>query len=162
MTIQATYTERDYLRSQYLHLRSRILPMALLGLAVGLLLIGFFLSPPWHRAWFALWVLGALAGYVLILLFVIIPWRVRRLFRQQKLLHETYEMEITAEGFTNSSRRGRASFTWGDFHKFRAAKEITLLYQSDNMFHMFPRRCFTEEQYAEFQGYLKAAFKRPI
>ncbi len=160
MTIQATYTERDYLRAQYLHLRSRVWLYVFFGLAAVLLLASFFVSPSWDRSWISLGGLFGLLLYLLILLFVVMPLRVRRLFRQQKLLHETYQMEITPAGFTNTSRRGSATYGWSDFHKFRASKNVTLVYQSDVMFHMFPRHCFTDEQYAELQSYLQSAFSK--
>lgn len=158
MNLKYTLTPEDYLQAQYLHLRgfpSRLfLPLVILGLMAAY--------------WFTLgtippWLIGAAGGLVLfsIAFFtVILPLRCKRIFRQQKMLHSSFEAEITPDTYTARSERGTACIKWTDFHKYRVGKKAILVYQSDVVFHPFPTRIFSEAQLAEFKAILEKNLPR--
>jgi len=59
-------------------------------------------------------------------------------------------MEITDDGVIISSpNRGEWKVSWAEAHKWKSNDKIILVYLSDRMFRMFPRRWFASD--ADFQ-----------
>jgi hypothetical protein len=49
-----------------------------------------------------------------------------------------------------------------DFYKYKVGKDLILLYQSQALFHMFPRRFFSsEEDFKMFRSFLEANLGSP-
>jgi len=71
------------------------------------------------------------------------------------------EVAILEDKFSASSSHGQTTIDWKDFHKYKKNKRIILLYQSDALFHMFPIRWFSGDQFAEFQEILRANLGKP-
>lgn len=98
------------------------------------------------------WMLGV-AAYLGFLLFVVMPWRVRRIYRQQKALQRPFEMEFGDTRFSVTAENGSFSMAWADFHKWKKGAKVLLLYQSEAIMHPIPRRAFSTE--ADFQSVVR-------
>ncbi|MGM9428520.1 YcxB family protein [Hydrogenophaga sp. MI9] len=84
---------------------------------------------------------------------VYIPWRVNRLFRQHRSLHEPYTVELEAEGLRFRTSNGAALLPWSHVHRWRESTSVFSVYQADTLFQILPKRFFarplTEEALRE-------------
>lgn len=106
----------------------------------------------WTYQWFStgsidsgfLWALGA-AAYFALIFFVLIPWRARKTYRQQKTLHTPVSVEFTEEAFVAEADNGHSRIAWSDFHKWKASDKVIALYHSDMICNFIPCRAFTDD-----------------
>jgi hypothetical protein len=163
MTIHCQITEEDYIRAQYLHVRPRPVFLAagvlMVVAALTIIVLKLFVYPS-TMSQPAPYVLFAVLVYLALRFFVIMPMSAKRIYREQKTLHDPYEVEITEETIRFASRHGGSSAAWRQLHKYKVGKDFILLYPSRETFHMFPRRWFSDEQFTEFQGILARHLKR--
>lgn len=83
---------------------------------------------------------------------LILPWKVRRLHRQQKDLAFPFTYTWNAEFLEGQGVSGQSKRAWTNYHKFREDRHVFLLYHSDNLFEVFPKRWFSDnEQIDEFR-----------
>lgn len=164
MKIQAKLTAEDYVQAQFLHLRPRPVFKWLGALLVLLALLAVGASTwacmqgrgPWHRPV----ILVATLSYLFIWFRLWLPRKTRKIFAQQKLLHEPMEIEITPAGFSTTATYGTSHLEWRALHKYKAGKELMLVYQSDVIFHMFPRRWFASDaDWNQLRAYLQQSLK---
>ncbi len=103
--------------------------------------------------------LGAAVAAVVVLLIYhyTIPRRSRRIFAQQKSLQSEVEASWNEEALDLAAPSGRGKLLWGDFHKWTEGPNVILLYQSDAIFNLFPKRAFSEEALADIRGRLDQA-----
>jgi hypothetical protein len=81
-----------------------------------------------------------------------IPFRARRIYRQQKNLQRPYQLSWDDANVRTASAEGSAATPWNDFLKWREGKYTFLLYRSDMLFQMFPKRAFHDQtQIDEFR-----------
>ena len=89
-----------------------------------------------------------------------IPWKTRRLYRQQKDLSSpfvyTWNSEyLEARGFSGQSKR-----QWADYLMCKENESIFLLYHCDLIFEMFPKAWFKDQdQLAEFRNFAHRSMK---
>jgi hypothetical protein len=153
-------TLADLQAAQRLHIRAVSL-RTLLYYALFLTVVGAFFSwsLPRHAptdilaALVTVTLVGTafLAALNLISRWFILPIRARRIFNQQKNLQRPYRVSWDAESVQTSSASGNSKIPWVDFLKWRESKQLFLLYRSDVLFQMYPKRCFTPEQIDEFR-----------
>ena len=60
------------------------------------------------------------------------------------------EMELTEEGYAIQNSYGQGKIPWKDFAKWKADKNIILLYRTDNMFNMVPTRLLQGEAEVQY------------
>ncbi|MFC4822086.1 YcxB family protein [Dokdonella ginsengisoli] len=156
--VRLDYVADDYVAAMKLHGRwstRRLLVSVGTGAVAAIAL--FFLPPAWPAV-AAAGVLGGAIGmlvcYALSWLFYL-PWKARRMFGQQKSLHETYELAWDDEGMSIRGRLGQGTTPWDSYLKKKENERIVLLYQSDLLFQMLPRRAFTAVQMQALQPYLE-------
>ncbi len=102
-------------------------------------------------------------AYLFLLFEVLLPYRWRKIYRQQKLLQKSFQYEFTADTFHTFSDYGNATLPWDKFHKWREGKNAFLVYQSDNLFHLIPKRIFeSPEAQAQLRSYLTAKIGNPV
>lgn len=90
------------------------------------------------------------------------PWNTRRVFLQQKTLHVEHQIMISSEMIETNSEYGVTRMPLSDFCKYKVGKNLILLYQSEALFHIFPRRFFTSEKdFKAFLSYLEAHLGSP-
>jgi hypothetical protein len=149
----------DYLNAQLLHMKPKgglriinyviCFALALEGVG-GFYLLYLFTVEKWHSG------LGSVLMVILIpvffllfgllLRYVILPNRIKKIFTQQKELHAPFEMEITDSNIAVSSEFGNAIRPWNHFIKWKENEELITLYHSDVMFTIIPKRLFTAPQ----------------
>jgi hypothetical protein len=141
--IQLRWT--DYLSAQYLNMRPRPV-LAVLGTILLLLVVyvaAYGLCHPNHRR--AGMIILAFLAYLVLTFFVLLPLKARRIFRQQRNLQVTTDHEFEEQGVTSTSQIGQSRLTWRDFLKWKESKRLIVLYTSDVMMIIFPRRCFPDQ-----------------
>ncbi|HEY0231396.1 MAG TPA: YcxB family protein, partial [Dokdonella sp.] len=71
-----------------------------------------------------------------------LPRRARRLFAQQKNLQRPVTFSWDEDGLAWASVNGSGRTPWADYLKWRQNERLYLLYHSDLMFQMLPKRAF--------------------
>lgn len=148
----------DYKRAQYLHMRSRwywLIGILLLAVAVACIAWRVVDYRFGGRVLPLDYLLLFVIAYVFLLYTVFLPMRFTRIYKSHKLLQKAFTSELTEEGLHSKSDMGESNIPWEMFAKWKASKHILLVYQADNLFHLFPVRFFpSAERYAELQRLL--------
>jgi hypothetical protein len=150
----AQLTAEDYIEAQRLHVGWKtFLRLSLFMLVVVLGVVIFLGGLTDLTAW-----IGGAAIWLFWL--AIFCWtyprgiakRTKKLFAQQKELQLVYSADITDERLIMSAPgRGEWIIPWHESHKWKANDKIVLVYPSDRLFRMFPRRWFSSD--AEFLAF---------
>ena len=140
-SIRLTY--QDYLNAELLNLNSkvmvRLLPSGLI--LIGIISIIKFLLAFQEVQHLAIALIGfGLIAFVLVVRFVLIPNRVRKIFSQQKSLHQETEIAISEEGLILENQIGNAMIPWKNFIKWLEDDDVLLLFHSDLLMNMIPKR----------------------
>lgn len=149
MTIHGQLTEQDYLQAQQLHMQlsgwARSLPYVALALwVVDLILVGFKASQ--GRPGFLL----ALLPVTLFFLFIrllprfLLPRQAKRLFRQNQEISAPLAMEFSENGMKFTNSFGHNERSWSHFVKWKEDEQALLLYHSDQIFNLIPKRLLAE------------------
>jgi YcxB-like protein len=110
-----------------------------------------------HPDWMALFLPLAI-GYLPLYWYVLLPKKMRKIFRQQRALQVPVTVELSASEFKGTSSLGTFRMPLKDFHKWILSKDMILLFHSDAVLHMLPRRCFaSQEDFTTAAGYLREA-----
>jgi hypothetical protein len=128
----------DYVYASQLHSKLAI------RLSIGLLIVPLFF------AWY-LWYLGVESPVVPIFFGVWIinfflwqhlfmPQQTRKIFQQQKKLLQPHEYEITENGLSVTGGEDHTSYVWSHFLRWKGDENIILIYLSDAMFLMSPKK----------------------
>ncbi len=150
MKLRCQIEPSDYVRAQYLHIRPKPpfqwigIPLVLLLVLVGLQQV--FLPRDGKITAIPFAIFGVLA-YFALSYGIWLPYRTKKIYKQQKTLQEPYEAELTEEEFVSTNSFGTARIKWADFHKYKVGKDIVLVYQSDLIFHLFPKRWFSDDDF---------------
>ena len=165
MTLHCQLTADDYVRARYLHLRPRPVFKWLFILAVAAAVVTqalLWLMPGKERPEMTpLLVQLGLAVYLLFRLLVRLPRRTKAVFSQQKSLQAPYDLEISEDQYQATSAHGTSAMPWRDFHQYKVGPTMILVYQSDALFHMFPKRWFADGEFTEFQQILARNLGKP-
>lgn len=162
MKISGQLDWKDYLKAQRLHMRPSRAARAALYVAmvvvIGALAYGFgaMAAGAGAEIWSWLLPLVIIGGLTVLYYYVLLPWNVRRIFSQQKELSVPLEHEITDSALVSSSQYGSGVRPWADFHKWKEDKDVLLLYMSDVMFVLIPKRFCTAEQVEAIRSHLVA------
>jgi len=153
-TIQGTFTEEDYLNANKLHRRYsktwRWLYIALI-LELCLLLFLAFYTQRWTPV-----IIGVILALLLIGLYMVyLPYRLRKIFKQQKELHRPYTITIDEAGTHFKNEMGEANRPWNIFLKWKEDDNIIILYHSDLLFSMLPKRYLNDESIQFIRGQLE-------
>lgn len=142
------YLESDFQEAAALHGRRWLIRFAL-----PYFLIFSGLAFWWTWNW-APGRLGYPMGFILFLGGVIaFKWcvqmrlRVRKDFRQQTTFRQEVTMTLDEEQLVMEHADGLVRKSWGDFRKYRATDQIILIYLSDYLFFVLPRRVLSEEDW---------------
>lgn len=148
MRVEGVIQESDYIRSQYLHIRPRPV-FAVVGLLILLLFVWSLVSAP-------SWVMAAVTVYLALWLFVFIPWRAKKNYRQYKALSEPVSIEVRDDGLFFKRENGEGLVPWSHIIKWRQSKTLLLLYPTSNVFHLVPSHFFlTPEAFSAFKEVLR-------
>lgn len=153
MKLAGQVTEKDYVASQWLHLRPRpifkillTLLLVLLMWVMGIAIHQWLNGKGWEPA--VGWVFGGILYFALIL-GVVRPYKFRKIYRESKLLHDPFEWEFSDQGLVCKSVKGEARLSWDDFLKWREGKDLILLYQNRALMNILPKRGFESPESLE-------------
>lgn len=152
-----TLTADDFVAAQTLHMRKwrkRQLALVVVVAILGAALVRY--GPPM----LGVIVLGAGIGGgagLLVLHAFKLPRAWKRLFGQQKSLHESFSYHWDDAGLHVATSLAQARRPWTHFTGFDEDARSILLYHSDAMFELIPKRWFAE---AELLDALRAEISR--
>lgn len=154
------YTLADFKAAQGLHRRQGRLTTWAMALAMGSLgavtLSGLLLALMGQLPWMGALFPALLLGFWALFHFVLLPRQLVRLFTQQKELSIPFQIEVSDEAFDFRNQYGSSHIPWEDFTKWKGDDAMLLLYRSDMLFHMIPRRLF---QQPDDEAYLMAQLR---
>jgi Flp pilus assembly protein TadB len=78
------------------------------------------------------------------------PFMLRRKFNMQKDLSARFDMELSEEALSVNGPQGRALTPWNNFLKWAEGREMVLLYSSNSVFQMLPKRLFASQGELQF------------
>lgn len=90
---------------------------------------------------------------ILTLNYVLLPRRVRRIFVQQKALHDKVSIQWGDEGISFETGRGSSRFLWSDFVRIAENQKAIVLLQSDALFNFIPKRVLSADEVASIMAY---------
>ncbi len=153
-----TYTEQEYLAAAELHARwSKKKQMLVVGGVIVILCLALGLYGTQHSYLSGALVLGLIGGFVggCLMRFGVYRWRTRRTFAQHKSIRREFQMTWNEQGIILQTGADHSSFPWSEFLKWKESDDLFLLYGTDIMFNMVPKRVFaSSESLAEFESYL--------
>jgi len=158
MPVSVRYEADDYVSASLLHARWSIRRwLVVLGIGAGAAVAIWMLFP--DRAAVVAGgvlggVIGAVAWYATAML-VYLPWKSRRMFRQQKSLHASYEVEWDDAGLTVRGEHLLSTTPWDAYIKRKENARVLMLYQSDLLFQMLPKRCFPPEEWRSIDAFVR-------
>lgn len=149
MTLSIQLTERDFIESQKLHFRPKpalrwtwyVFTAILVGMLVQEMVL-MVQGSPLPKGW---WVLPAGLAYGVFLFYILLPWRIGRIYRQNPGLANVSEVTFDEAGMGLGSGRGEIRFPWAGLRKWKRNRDTILVYHSGSHFHTFPRHCFGAE-----------------
>jgi hypothetical protein len=138
----------DLKAAQALHARSGrlvtwlgyVMLGVMLLIFIGGIVLALLGSLPWLTALIPAFILGFLALFQ----FYLKPYQITRSYDQHKELSSPFELELTDEGYSITNSYGSGKIPWKDFAKWKEDQKVILLYRTDNMFNMVPRRLLQE------------------
>ena len=87
-----------------------------------------------------------LLSLILLSAYLRLPRQVKRVYNQQKSLHDITTVRWSDEAISFSSSRANSSFQWADFVRIIKGNEIIILRQSDAMMNFIPLRVLSAQQ----------------
>jgi len=94
-----------------------------------------------------------LLAIILVINFLMLPRRVRRIFAQQKSLHGETHVEWSDAGISFRSAHGHSTLEWSDYVRLVEGRDMILLMQSDALFNFIPKSALTAEQAAGIMAF---------
>ncbi|HEY8699113.1 MAG TPA: YcxB family protein [Rhizomicrobium sp.] len=159
-TINVQLTPEDYLMANRLHSRwVKQVAIFLVG-AVVICAIPYFNNGIVYFDSDVLLPVAIYIGFVTLVFagsrYFYLPRRTRRLYWQQKSMQRPFAMSWD-EGFVSlQSEEYSARSPWSDYSKWREGEQIFMLYLSDIMFRIVPKRAFQDaNEIPEFRDLLR-------
>ncbi|MGB7537568.1 MAG: YcxB family protein [Anaerolineales bacterium] len=102
-----------------------------------------------------------LALTVFIILYVIPPRTIKKLFHQYKNISGSHEYRFTENSVGSNDERGESTIPWGKYVKWLEDDKVLVLFQTDAMINLIPKRCLSREQMDEIRQAITTA-KIPV
>ncbi len=154
MTHTLTVTEGDVVCAQRLHATPKTSLSVFLVVVAVIIVVGTY-AGGLLSAGAAIGGMVGMLGWLAILFFIIIPYRAKRIFRQQKSLHLNHKFWWDNEMVFFQSEDSEGKIRWADFTKVKENRKMLLLYHSDTLFNLVPKHCFsTREDLEAFKACL--------
>jgi hypothetical protein len=168
ITYGGQLTADDYLAANKLHMRQRgwkrvawIVFWVLLG--VGALLFADVAIQDPNAGVLPLVLILLVAATQLVVRLIYLPRRVRRVYSQQRTLQLPFESVCTDSGIEWKNANAEIQTPWSHFIRWREGDDLFVVYQSDIVFNMVPKRCFAQpEQVDAFRNLLTERLGPPV
>lgn len=99
----------------------------------------------------------ALPAALALIHLVMTPMMARRHFRQSKALHDDIEVSWDEEGIAMRGRHGHGRYAYDEFHRWSESANLLLLYQSEMLYNIVPKRALGPEKLADLKAQLSRA-----
>ncbi len=76
---------------------------------------------------------------------IVIPRKARRVFAQTPAFQRPYQVTWDDRALTSTNHQGAGTYPWAEFHKARELAGLFLIFFSDVMFIMVPKRDFPDD-----------------
>lgn len=161
--LTGTIQVEDLISANWVHIRPRrtlalidITLLALFFLAVILAFFGGRREPDWQD-----WLMLLLVPCVATIVAFVVPYKCRRAYEQRKDLQKECTLLPSDEGLSFKSADVEGMKAWSDYLKWKEGKSVFLLYVSDNLYQLVPKRFFaTEADIENFRDTLTRRVKR--
>ncbi|HEX9347446.1 MAG TPA: YcxB family protein, partial [Gemmatimonadales bacterium] len=92
-----------------------------------------------------------------------LPRRVRRVYSQQRNLQLPFESVCTESGIESSNANSTNRLPWNHLIRWKEGPALFVVYQSDLIFNIVPKRCFAEpDQVDAFRSLLTERLGPPV
>ena len=156
MKIKGQLQWTDYLNSQLLHMQPnwvrRIMFYGVYFMLVFIFVLWlYFYAIGQFEAQFSYYILPLFIFVAVYPLYryIFLPNQIKKIFSQQKELNAPFEMEFTDDAMIASNEFGNSIRPWKNFIRWKENKELIILYHSDVMYSILPKRFFTDHQQIE-------------
>lgn len=92
-------------------------------------------------------------GIFFLMNYLFIPRRARRIFLQQKNLHNEVALQWSDGGVSFKSAKGSSNFSWSDFIRIAENRHAIILLQSDALFNFIPKRVLSSDEVASIMAH---------
>jgi len=156
-----TLTSADYTAALRLNMRSyyrRPLPLLVLA-AFAALALFILVVRPGEDATLGSIALGAAIGVLILPLVVyllFVPLRARKIFAQQKTLHEPVSIAWSETAYTASTPTVTGTVPWSNYFDWLEDDRMIVIRQSMTLFQMLPKTALTAEQAADIRACARA------
>jgi hypothetical protein len=83
-----------------------------------------------------------------------------RTYRQRRGLQREVRYIVSDAGLTGENVNGRMTTPWGDYHRWKEGPQSFLLYLSNDLFHVIPKRFFgSKSDVVAFREMLRARLR---
>jgi hypothetical protein len=136
----------------HINLRSKRVLRAYTGGGAALAIAAALAAWTWGLSSVLLAGAGGLAYWIIMLSAILasvyyrLPRQIRRVFEQQKALHDSTTVEWSDTGISFRSTRGHSNFAWQDFIKVVKGRDVVILRQSDALMNFIPVRALSPQQ----------------
>ena len=161
-TIQLT--PEDYIQAVRLHMRPRP-AIKRIGYFLLALVVFVLVTLPYfvitrregrQEGSFLLVALVVILAYLALIFMFFHPRRIKKIFRQQKSLQSLHSYTAMDEEVFIKSPTSEEKLPWDHFTKWKEGKNLFVLYLSDVMFHIIPKRSFAApEEIIQFRQLLQ-------
>jgi hypothetical protein len=168
ITFGGQLTADDYVAANKLHMQKRgwkrvlwIVFWVLLGVG-ALLAADITVQDPKAGLTPLLLILFIAAVQLFVRLFYL-PRRVRHVYSQQRNLQLPFESVCTESGIECTNANTSSRLPWNHLIRWKEGATLFVVYQSDLMFNIVPKRCFAQpEQVDAFRGLLTERLGPPV
>jgi len=101
--------------------------------------------------------LGGAAALLLLTIWLAIPFHARRHFRQAAALRDEIEATWDENSIRFSSAHGNSNLAWREFHRWAENDRLFLLYQSQMLYNIVPKRALDEGKMLDLRNRLEQA-----
>jgi hypothetical protein len=154
VNLNGKYELADLKAAQNLHAMpgkgTKVVLAFLLGIFVMLTVGAIVLAALGRLAWLLAIYPVFIVGVMALFWFVLRPAQIARIYRQHKELSSGFEMELDDDAYNIKNAYGSGRIPWKDFLKWKEDGKIILLYRSENMFNMVPKRLLAGEAQARY------------
>ncbi|MHC9511069.1 YcxB family protein [Kangiella sp. M94] len=98
--------------------------------------------------------------YLTVHFFVLIPWRVKKVYHEYSAIQEPTSISFSDEGLEFSSANGKGLFPWSDIRKIKKNNSLILIYPNRINFHLIPSHFFnSKEEFDEFAKLVDSKYR---
>lgn len=147
MHIQGKITLQDYIAAQNLHLKQFIRTKNFF-VRISIIFIVFAVLIYISNLRLELSFLVITLTFILtlpVLFFVIRPHQFKRQYNQHKALPSETKIQLHHDGIFFEDSTAQGLLPWAHIHKHVTNSQLTLIYRTDNLFHMIPKHFFTSD-----------------